>query len=406
MSFNVALSGLNAATADLGTLSNNIANANTIGFKGSRTEFGDFYRVSSYDLSSGNTGAGVHVERVAQQFSQGTINNTGNSLDLAISGEGFFTLSDNGARVYTRAGAFSTDRNGYVTNTTGQRLQVYPPIGSSGVFNTASATDLHISSNTNPPAATVIVTASTNLPANAAVPVTTPFSATDATSFNKTTSVTVYDSLGTPHTASLYYAKTAAAGAWDLHVTVDGSEVGSGSALSFDNAGLLTSPANGRITLDGYTAGNGSAPLTMSFDVSGSTQYGDGFTVGTLNQDGYAAGELSGLTITDAGIVQARYTNGQLTPIGQIVMTVFPDQQGLQQLGSSTWAETFASGQPISGVADGANFGNVQSGSLESSNVDLTEQLVNMMTAQRNYQANSQVISTTDEMLQTIMNLR
>lgn len=406
MSFNVALSGLNAATVDLGTLSNNIANSNTIGFKSSRTEFGDFYRVSSYDLSEANSGSGVRVQRIAQQYSQGTINNTGNALDLAISGDGFFTLSDKGARAYTRAGAFSTDRNGYVVNNSGQRLQVYPPAGTAGTFNTAAATDLHISSSTNPPAPTAGVRAAVNLPASAAVPATTPFSAGDASSYNKTTSLTVYDSLGTPHTASLYYAKTATAGAWDLHVTVDGSEVGSGTPLSFDTAGVLSAPADGRIALDGYTIGNGSAPLAMSFDVTGSTQYGDSFTVGTLNQDGYAAGELSGLTITETGIVQARYTNGQLTPVGQIVMTVFPDQQGLQQLGASTWAETFASGQPISGVAGGANFGSVQSGALEASNVDLTEQLVNMMTAQRNYQANSQVISTTDELLQTIMNLR
>ena len=406
MSFNVALSGLNAATIDLGTLSNNIANSNTTGFKSSRTEFGDFYRVSSFDLSEANTGSGVRVERLTQQFTQGTINNTGNALDLAISGDGFFTLSDNGSAVYTRAGAFSTDRAGYVVNNAGQRLQVYPPIGTGGTFNTAAPNDLRISSNTNPPSASKLIEAGVNLPATAAVPVTSTFSPDDASSYNKTTSLTVYDSLGTPHTASLYYAKTANPGEWNLHVTVDGGEVGTGSTLTFDNAGLLTTPADGKLTLAGYSVGNGSAPLEMVFDVSKSTQYGDGFSVGTLSQDGYAAGELSGLTITEAGVVQARYTNGQLTPASVIVMTIFPDQQNLQQLGASTWAETFASGQPISGVAATASYGSIQSGALEASNVDLTEQLVNMMTAQRNYQANSQVISTTDELLQTIMNLR
>ncbi|WP_428312298.1 flagellar hook protein FlgE [Hydrocarboniphaga sp.] len=405
MSFNVALSGLNAATTELATLSNNIANSNTVGFKSSRTEFGDFYRLSSYDLSASNSGSGVKVDRIAQQFSQGTINNTGNALDLAISGDGFFTMSDNGTRVYTRAGAFSTDRNGYVGNTAGARLQVYPPTGT-GTFNTASAVDLHISGSTNPPAATKNVTASVNLPASASVPATTPFSASDASSYNKTTSTTVYDSLGTPHTASLYYAKTADTGVWDVHTTIDGTEVGTGTQLSFDSAGVLTTPADGKLALDAFNVGNGASALSLTLDVANSSQYGDSFTIGTLNQDGYAAGELSGLTITDAGVVQARYTNGQLTPLGQIVMTIFPDQQGLQQLGSSTWAETFASGQPISGVAGGANFGNVQSGALEASNVDLTEQLVSMMTTQRNYQANSQVISTTDELLQTIMNLK
>ncbi|MDB5967594.1 MAG: flagellar hook protein FlgE [Hydrocarboniphaga sp.] len=406
MSFNVALSGLNAANTDLATLSNNIANANTVGFKGSRAEFGDFYRESSFDLSATNSGFGVRVDRIAQQFAQGTINNTGKSLDLAISGDGFFTMSDKGTRVYTRAGAFSTDRNGYVVSSGGARLQVYPPSGTSGTFNTAAPVDLHISGSTNPPAASKAITASVNLPASAAVPTTTPFSASDASSYNKTTSLTVYDSLGTPHTASLYYAKTATAGEWTLHTTVDGTEVGTGTAVSFDTSGTLTSPASGQITLNPLTLPNGSAPLALTLDVADSTQYGDSFTVGTLSQDGYAAGELSGLTITDAGVVQARYSNGQLTPLGQIMMTLFPDQQGLQQLGSATWAETFVSGQPIAGTAGSANFGAVQSGALEASNVDLTEQLVNMMTAQRNYQANSQVISTADEMLQTIMNLR
>lgn len=406
MSFNVALSGLNAATADLATLSNNIANANTIGFKGSRTEFGDFYRVSSYDTSVTNNGSGVKVDRIAQQFSQGTINNTGNSLDLAISGEGFFTMSDNGTRVYTRAGSFATDRNGYVVNNAGARLQVYPADGATGTFNTAAPVDLHISGSTNPPAASHTVTAAVNLPASAAVPATATFSAGDAGSYNKTTSLTVYDSLGTPHTASLYYVKTANAGEWALHTVVDGAEAGTGTTVAFDTAGSLITPASGSVTLDPLSLPNGSAAMNLTLAIGGSTQYGDSFTVGALSQDGYAAGELSGLTITDAGVVQARYTNGQLTPLGQIMMTIFPDQQSLQQLGASSWAETFASGQPITGAAGDANFGSVQSGALEASNVDLTEQLVNMMTAQRNYQANSQVISTTDELLQTIMNLR
>lgn len=202
MTFRIALSGLNAASTDLGVTANNIANANTSGFKTSRAQFADLYPVSSTGVSSNATGAGVRTEKVAQQFAQGSVNFTNNSLDLAISGKGFFTLSDGGSMVYSRAGAFGTDRSGYVVNASGQRLQVYPPVAGGSAFDTANLGDLQLSTADNPPAATGNVTANLNLPADVAVPVTTPFSATDASSYNHTTSVTIYDSLGAPHAAS------------------------------------------------------------------------------------------------------------------------------------------------------------------------------------------------------------
>lgn len=406
MSFNIAMSGLNAASTDLDVISNNIANANTTGFKGSRAEFGDFFRVATYDLSNNATGGGTRTQRIAQQFAQGTISNTGNALDLAISGDGFFTMSDNGATVYSRAGSFTTDSSGYVVNSSGQRLQVFPAISGTTSFNTGTLSDLQLSTDSNPPAATSKVSVALNLPANAAQPANTTFSASDATSYNQTTSATIYDSLGAPHTQTMYFVKDATAGQWTVHTVVDGTEVGTGDTLAFDSSGTLTTPAGGQIALSTYTPANGGAAMNMTLDLSGATQYGDTFTVGSVTQDGYATGELSGIEISPSGVVQARYTNGQATQLGELAMANFNNQQGLQQLGNSTWAETYSSGQPSYGVAGTNHFGSIQSGALEGSNVDLTEQLVDMMSAQRNYQANSQVISTTDQLMQTIMNLR
>lgn len=406
MSFNIALSGLSSATADLSTISNNIANANTTGYKQSRTEFGDLYRRSSFEASGGSAGAGVHVVRVAQQFDQGTINTTGNALDLAISGDGFFTLSDNGAPAYSRSGAFGTDRNGYVVNSEGMRLQVYPPQGTGGTFNTGRLVDLQLSAKTSPPAATATVSSALNLPANASAPSVATFSPDDANSYNSTTSVTVYDSLGSAHTASFYFAKTANAGEWNLYTTVDGAAVGTPTTLQYDTSGALSSPADGKIALDSLTLTNGAAPLAVTLDLAESTQYGDTFSVNTLTQDGYATGQLGGVSVTEDGIVQARFTNGQVSNIGQLAMATFANAQGLQQIGNSAWTESHDSGQVVLGVAGGAGFGSVQAGALESSNVDLTEQLVSMMSAQRAYQANSQVISATDQLFQSIINVR
>ncbi|HKY93580.1 MAG TPA: flagellar hook protein FlgE [Nevskiaceae bacterium] len=406
MSFQIALSGLNAASADLSVTANNIANANTTGFKQSRAEFADFFPVTAYGQSENAIGGGAFLSRVAQQFSQGNVNFTSNPLDLAISGEGFFTLSDGGTPAYSRSGAFGTDRNGFVVNSSNQRLQVFPPVTGGTGFDLATLADLQLSTADNPPSATGRITANFNLPADTAAPATTPFDATDPTSYNHTTSVTVYDSLGASHAANLYFVKGATAGAWDLHVQIDGDDVGGAQALQFSDTGTLTTPAGGTLTLPAYATSNGSQAITATLDLSSATQFGSSFNVSALRQDGYSTGRLSGIEVGDGGVVQARYTNGQATPLGQLALASFPNQQGLQQLGSTTWGETFNSGQVIRGAAGSGNFGEVQSGALEASNVDLTAQLVNMITAQRNFQANAQMISTSDQVTQTVINIR
>ena len=404
MSFRIALSGLNAASSDLNVIANNIANVGTTGFKASRAEFADVFASSAQSLGSSRIGSGVRVSDVAQQFGQGNIEFTDNALDLAISGDGFFTLDDNGSQVYSRAGAFKVNRDGEVVNSLGQSLQVFPALAG-GRFDTGSLTSLRLSSADNAPAATTGLDVEANLPASATVP-PLAFDATDPETFNHTTSATVYDSLGASHAATLYFFKGAAPNTWDVHTAIDGNLVGGANTITYDSSGALTTPANGEIVLPTYTLANGAAPLDITLEMGASTQYGESFSVASLTQDGFATGRITGIEVTQEGIVQARYSNGQSNALGQVALTRFANPQGLEQLGDSTWGSTFAAGQPLRGSAGSSDLGLIQSGALEGSNVDLTEQLVDMITAQRNFQANSQMISTADTITQTIINLR
>jgi flagellar hook protein FlgE len=405
MSFRISISGMSAASSDLDVTAHNIANVNTTGFKASRAEFADVFPVSTYGLAQNAIGAGVRLAAVAQQFSQGNIDFTGRVLDMAISGQGFFTLSDKGSLVYSRAGNFGTDRDGYVVNPSGQRLQVFPPnVG--GGFNTGSLSDLRLPSGDSPPAATTRVTVETNLPAAASVPTVSPFNPNDPATYNHTTSLTIYDSLGASHTQSVYYVKTANPNEWKLYTYIDGTPVGGANTLQFSNAGVLTSPSPAQITLPAYLPTNGAAPLNITLDLGKSTQFGNAFSLQTLTQDGHTTGRITGIDISPEGVVSARYTNGVAQPLGQIALTNFANPQGLQSLGDNAWAETFNSGQPLRGAAGTSDFGLIQGGGLEASNVDLTEQLVNMITAQRNFQANAQMIQTQDQITQTVINIR
>jgi len=405
MTFRLALSGLNAASADLGVTANNIANTATTGFKSSRAEFAELFAVSPQGVSSTAIGNGVRVSDVAQQFGQGSINFTDNSLDLAISGTGFFTVSNGGALQYSRAGAFKTNADGYVVNAQDQRLQVYPPTTTGG-FNTGALSDLRLVTSESAPQATSNAEIVMNLPSDATVPTVAVFDPADAASYTRATSMTVYDTLGAAHTATTYFGRAAATGTWDTRLYVDGTAVGPAQQLVFSNTGVLTTPANGDLIFPAYTPATGAAPMNLTFDYSKATQYGSTFGVNSVTQDGYTTGRLIGMDIDKSGVVQARFTNGRATPLGQIALSNFANTNGLQQLADTSWAESFQSGQALHGQAGTSGFGLVQAGALEASNVDITSQLVNMITAQRNFQANAQMISTSDQITQTIINMR
>ncbi|MGE8234387.1 MAG: flagellar hook protein FlgE [Stenotrophomonas sp.] len=406
MGFNVSLSGINAANADLNVTANNIANVNTTGFKESRAEFADLFNATSYGLSRNAIGSGVRLSNVAQQFSQGNINQTGRSLDLAVAGEGFFTMNMNGARVYSRAGNFQTDNNGYVVNPQGARLQVFAPSADGTRFD-GQLTDLQLLTTDSPPKQSTLVNMAFTLPGNAPQPTVATFDPADSNTYNHSTGgITVYDSLGVSHTQTSYFVKTGNANEWQVHNYIDGQPAGAPSLLQFSNAGALTNPANGDITLAPFTPATGAGVVNLTLNVSGATQYGEKFAMRDTRQDGYAAGKLNEISISEEGVVYARYSNGDDKALGQVALTTFNNPQGLQNQGNNLWVETFASGNPRTGAPDTSDLGQIQAGSLEASTVDLTEQLVNMIVAQRNFQANAQMVSTQDQITQTIINIR
>ncbi len=400
MPFAVALSGLNAASSDLSVTANNIANANTTGFKSSRAEFSDVFAVGAQAI-----GNGVRLGSVTQEFAQGGVDFTDRALDLAISGEGFFTTSDNGVISYTRAGSFGVDRDGFVTNNQGAHLQIFP-VASNGTFNTGTLSDLQLATTDSPPQATSTAEFGVNLPADAQPPPVGVFDPNNASTYNHSTAITIYDSLGASHTATAYFAKTATANQWDARFYIDGTAVGGANSMTYSNLGVLTTPATGEFALPAFNPPNGAAPITLSANLLNSTQYGSAFGVNQLKQDGFTSGRLSNIDVDSSGVIFARFTNGRSNPLGQVALSTFANPQGLRQLGDTSWGETFTSGDPVRGSPGTGSLGLVQSGALEASNVDLTAQLVNMITAQRNFQANAQMISTADQVTQTIINIR
>jgi flagellar hook protein FlgE len=406
MSFDLALSGINAANSDLNVTSNNLANVDTTGFKESRAEFSDLFAQTQEGVSRTAIGNGVQVSEIAQQFGQGNITSTANNLDLALSGSGFFITSNDGALSYTRNGSFQVDQNGYLVTSSGERVQGYAPLANGG-FNTGGLGDLQLTTAESAPQATSTAGISLNLPSSASPPANSPLNPADATTYNDTTSLTVYDSLGAAHTAQLYFSKQATpANTWNASLYVDGTAVGTGpQTLSFSTTGALTSPANGQVSFGTYTPATGANPLSVNFDFSQATQFGDTFGVNGVSPNGYTTGSLVGLNISSTGVVQANFTNGQSVNLGQVGLANFANSQGLQQESNTEWQQTFESGAAVHGVAGGSGFGTIQSGALESSNVDITSQLVNMITAERDFQANAQMISATNTVTQAIINI-
>jgi flagellar hook protein FlgE len=410
MAFEAATSGLRAASADLDVIGNNVANANTTGFKSSRAEFADVYATSIFGSSTTATGNGVRLTDVSQQFTQGTVSFTNNNLDLAVNGDGFFRLSDGGSILYTRAGAFSSDREGYLVNSNGQRLTGFLSDGTGRI--TGQVGDLQIDMSNIEPLQTKAVDGALNLDANSAVPAsawdtsaTAPYPPL-ASTYNNSTSLTVYDSLGNSHELSLYFAKTAA-NTWDVHSFVDGAKVDTGDTqpITFQTDGTIADPATATWDIEWDPPGAVN-PQTVSVSLGDTTQYGSVFGVNSLTQDGYTTGRLAGIDIDSSGIIFGRYTNGQSKGLGQVALANFSNSNGLQPLGDTNWAETYSSGAALIGSPGSASLGVVQSGALEESNVDLTQELVKLILAQRNFQANAQTIRAADTVTQTIINIR
>lgn len=406
MSFQQGLSGLNAAAKNLDVIGNNVANSSTVGFKQSQAQFADVYANSLTGAGGSSVGIGVKLAQVAQQFTQGNVTSTNNPLDLAINGGGFFRMENNGEVTYQRNGQFQLDRAGFIVNPTGARLTGFAA-GPGGTVLTGAPTPLSINTADLAPQITSTLDAVLNLDSGSAVPATAPFDLTNPATFNSSTAVAVYDSLGNEQTLQTFYVKTANPGEWQVYAASDGTQVGAGAiaTLNFNVNGALTTAMPLAAVAIPATATGATGPSVV-IDFSGTTQFGSAFSVNALNQNGYASGRLSGFSIDADGMILGRYSNGESALLGQVVLANFANPNGLQQLGNNMWAETSASGNPLVGVPSTGSLGVLQSSAVEDSNVDLTAELVNLITAQRVYQANAQTIKAQDAVLQTLVNLR
>jgi flagellar hook protein FlgE len=512
MSFQQGLSGLNGAAKSLDVIGNNIANASTVGFKGSTTQFADVYARSLNGAGGNNAGIGVSVAGIAQQFTQGNIETSNNPLDIAINGAGFFRTEASGLTQYTRNGQFSLDKSGYLVTPQGANLTGYG-VGPSGQILAGSPSPLQISTADLKPVATTKIDTALNLDSRVDSPTNTPFNANDPTTYNKQTPVDVYDTLGNPHVMSMYYVKEKA-GTWSVYAGSDGMELtnvnvasagqkDAGVSAARDtwlNATKAAPPDSATIaaalkdyadkasaavvtaataagaspttiaaiqaaassagTTSGYTPdqvdkditaavqvpakavgtlvfdSNGALsasamssltppqtlPLTIALPINpptgakdsltiklnftGTTQYGADTSEKRTTQDGYTAGHLQRFSAGADGVILGQYSNGQTKPLGQIVLANFTNPNGLEPLGNNAFAVSSESGNPMIGTPDTGSLGVLQSSATEASNVDLTAELVNMITAQRVYQANAQTIKTQDSVMQTLVNLR
>nr|WP_314544429.1 flagellar hook protein FlgE [uncultured Massilia sp.] len=513
MSFQQGLSGLNAAAKSLDVIGNNIANASTVGFKGSTTQFADVYARSLNGAGGNTAGIGVSVANIAQQFTQGNIETTNNPLDIAINGSGFFRMETDGLVQYSRNGQFSLDKNGYIVNAQGAKLTGYG-VGANNQILAGTPQPLQIDTTDLKPVTTTKVETKMNLDSRTTPPTKVPFNADDPETYNKQVPVQVYDTLGNAHTMSMYYVKTDA-GTWDVYGGSDGTELGSAKAASasqtdttavgardtwlaatkasplvqadVDAAAKAYADAAGKavvaaatkafkdptapeavaalaaITAAATSAGStvGMTPdqidaeiskvvavpatpmgtlkfdsngalsaalmdkpmpwtvdlpvnpptgakdtMTFTLNFAGTTQYSGDTSEKKTVQDGYTAGRLQRFSTADDGTILGQYSNGQTKALGQVVLANFTNPNGLEPLGNNAWAESAESGTPQVGTPDTGSFGVLQSSATETSNVDLTAELVNMITAQRVYQANSQTIKTQDSVLQTLVNLR
>ncbi|MBC3766790.1 flagellar hook protein FlgE [Neptunicella marina] len=463
MSFNIALSGVNAAQKDLDTTANNIANVNTVGFKESRAEFGDVYAASLLAGGKTKVGDGVLTQEVAQQFSQGSLQFTQNALDLAITGNGFFaTIPEVSSRdfSFTRAGTFKLDAENFVVNSNGDHLMGFPvnPDGTSASVALSTTVPVRIPDSSGSPQRTTEVEPKFNLPANEDAVDLNLFDPDDPLTYNSATSITVYDSLGDSHVMTYYFLKDAAnANEWvgvtyidDVPVNTQGDTPGSppltppfasgdntvggssgnivsGFRMIFSSGGDFTEMQNA----DGTSIATGdvvSEPLGNPPLINGSdptqtittnlvldpgsatpdeiTQFASAFEVTALEQDGLPVGRLTGIDIGPDGLVRATYSNGTSEPITRVALVRFANDQGLTQQSNTSWQESILSGEALAGEATTGTFGEINSSALEQANVNLTTELIDMIIAQRNFQANSRALEVNNQLNQTVLNIR
>ncbi|CAM2190100.1 flagellar hook protein FlgE [Burkholderia cepacia] len=413
MGYQQGLSGLSGASNALDVIGNNIANANTVGFKSSTAQFADMYANSVATSTNTQIGIGTRLNSVEQNFGQGGITTTNSSLDVAINGNGFFQMSNNGVTTYSRDGTFQRDKNGFIVDSQGRNLMGYAA-NAGGVINTAQTVPLQAPTTNLAPTATTKISAQFNLNSQDTVPTKKPFSATDNTTYNYSTSIQVYDSLGGSQAVNMYFVKSAA-GTWEAYAGVQGGATNDLGTVTFDSSGAIqsTTPATpttpptplGQFQFNVLTTDGSATPQNLTLDLTGTTQYGGKDGVNNLAQDGFASGTLTTYTIGTDGKLTGNYSNGQTSVLGQIALANFNNPNGLVNLGGNQYAESSASGVPQISAPGSTNHGTLQGSALESSNVDLTSQLVNLITAQRNYQANAQTIKTQQTVDQTLINL-
>lgn len=416
MSFQQGLSGLNAASKQLDVIGNNVSNSGTVGFKQARAQFSDVYAGSITGGGAPQIGIGTALSTVAQQFTQGNITATNNPLDIAINGNGFFRMSSNGAIIYSRNGQFQLDKSGFIVDAANKRLTGYAA-DSNGNILSGAAVDLQIATSDIKPIATTEIVGTINLDSRKdPMPAVPAFDPADPTSYNDSTAITVFDSLGNAHTLRNFFRKTAA-NTWDVYTTADGVSTpalpATTAVMTFTGTGVAPTivPALPSVTFTPMNsatpaAANGATNVTTTIDYSTSTQFGSSFSINSLSQDGFTSGRLVGFNTSNDGTIVGRYSNGQSRSLGQVVLSSFTNPNGLQSLGGNAWSDSASSGPALTGAPGSSLFGVLQSSAVEDSNVDLTAELVNMITAQRAYQANAQTIKTQDQALQTLVNLR
>lgn len=394
-----AVSGLSTYGDALGVIGNNVSNVGTVGFKSSSASFAEL--ISASLASSQQVGLGVRLDGVQGNFTQGSLSTTGNALDLAIDGDGFFQLKNSsGAISYSRDGQFQVNNLGQVVDPNGQLLQGYQATASGVVTGTIG--NITLASTNSAPLASTTSMIKANLDATATPP-TPAFSVTDPTSYNFSTPQTIYDSLGTAHNLTFYFVKSATANTWNVYQQVDGGAATAATNLVFNASGALTSGGSQALSL--AIAGGAATPQTVTVDFTNMTQFGSTSAVLDQTQNGFASGSLQKVSVDSQGKIVAQFTNGQTRTLAQVVLDRFVNPQGLVRNGDNLFIESNDSGSPIVGAANSNGLGNIVAGALEQSNVDLGKEFVNMIVTQRAFQANSKAITTSDQMLQDLVNL-